>query len=214
MLLSMPVTGKMQYHTMFFWPQDNFYPHPQVVIKADYQKYTDRDNNRFDLGLGYALQHGLLEVGCGHLEGGGDGAAVQAQDLDLAGAPFAVVVLVGGDPHFGPGRNGHGRLLLALPGRDAFGIDHLGAADANPAHLPVGALQVHPAGRDLRPMNDDAAKRSRRAGPQGSRNQQSGSENRQRELTHAEFDAPGGRTGYGKKAVSSQLSAKAGLATS
>ena len=31
----------------------NFYPHPQVVIKADYQKYTDRDNNRFDLGLGY-----------------------------------------------------------------------------------------------------------------------------------------------------------------
>jgi hypothetical protein len=31
----------------------NFYPHPQVVIKADYQRYTDRDNNRFDLGLGY-----------------------------------------------------------------------------------------------------------------------------------------------------------------
>lgn len=31
----------------------NFYPHPQVVIKADYQRYTDRNNNRFDLGLGY-----------------------------------------------------------------------------------------------------------------------------------------------------------------
>jgi hypothetical protein len=31
----------------------NFYPHPQVVIKADYQRYTDKNNNRFDLGLGY-----------------------------------------------------------------------------------------------------------------------------------------------------------------
>lgn len=31
----------------------NIYPHPQVVIKADYQRYTDKENNRFDLGLGY-----------------------------------------------------------------------------------------------------------------------------------------------------------------
>lgn len=27
--------------------------HPQVVIKSDYQKYTDKDNNRFNVGLGY-----------------------------------------------------------------------------------------------------------------------------------------------------------------
>jgi len=27
--------------------------HPQVVIKTDYQKYTDKDNNRFNVGLGY-----------------------------------------------------------------------------------------------------------------------------------------------------------------
>jgi hypothetical protein len=31
----------------------NFYPHPQVVLKADYQRYTDRELSRWDLGLGY-----------------------------------------------------------------------------------------------------------------------------------------------------------------
>ena len=31
----------------------NFYPHPQVVLKADYQHYTDKELSRWDLGLGY-----------------------------------------------------------------------------------------------------------------------------------------------------------------
>ncbi len=31
----------------------NFYPHPQVVVKTDYQRYTDRDLSRWDIGLGY-----------------------------------------------------------------------------------------------------------------------------------------------------------------
>jgi len=31
----------------------SFYPHPQVVIKADYQRYTDKQNNRYNVGLGY-----------------------------------------------------------------------------------------------------------------------------------------------------------------
>jgi hypothetical protein len=31
----------------------NFYPHPQVVLKADYQHYTDKQLSRWDLGLGY-----------------------------------------------------------------------------------------------------------------------------------------------------------------
>jgi hypothetical protein len=31
----------------------SFYPHPQVVIKTDYQRYTDKQNNRYNVGLGY-----------------------------------------------------------------------------------------------------------------------------------------------------------------
>lgn len=31
----------------------NFYPHSQVVLKADYQRYTDKELSRWDLGLGY-----------------------------------------------------------------------------------------------------------------------------------------------------------------
>ena len=35
----------------------NYWPHPQVVIKADYQKFDEDDGNkgdkRFNLGLGY-----------------------------------------------------------------------------------------------------------------------------------------------------------------
>ncbi len=27
--------------------------HPQAVIKTDFQRYTDKDNNRFNFGLGY-----------------------------------------------------------------------------------------------------------------------------------------------------------------